>query len=54
MEIPRHVGDYKEFLLMPIGKERRKGKAQSYKKKKILTQVLWNCFLSEIQFKITN
>lgn len=34
MEIPRHVGDYKEFLLMPIGKERRKGKAQSYKKKK--------------------
>lgn len=32
MEIPSHVGDYKEFLRMPIGKERRKQKAQSYKK----------------------
>lgn len=28
MEILRHVGDYKEFLLMPIGKERKREKAQ--------------------------
>lgn len=37
MEIPKHVGDYKEFLLMPIGKKKKKGKKQSYKKKNNLS-----------------
>lgn len=34
-------------------KRKKKGKS-TVTQKKILTQVLWNCFLSEIQFKITN
>ena len=52
MEIYRHVGDYKKFLLYLLEKN-DKGKKHIHTQK-ILRQVFWNCFLSEIQLKITN
>lgn len=49
MEIAKHVESYKEILLLP--KEIQKKKLHLCKKS--LKQILRNCYLSEIQYKIT-
>lgn len=50
MEIAKHVGSYKEILLLP--KEIKKKKI-AFMQKKSLKQILRNCYLPEIQYKIT-